>query len=160
VLGFDFCEAGGAGFGLRDFAADIIGGAGVQRPDGGFVQDVVGAFVPAYHWGEQVPPGWKRRLYGRQDARHSKGRARGDDGLGLVHMFLANYGRVPGKIIRAHSALGLQGRGYWGLWGLKIGKRAKSGKLILGNPRKHWVETGSGGNGVGNFPKSGKKPMY
>ena len=51
MLGFDFCEAGGAGFGLRDFAADIVGGAGVQRPDGGFVQDVVGTFVPTDHWG-------------------------------------------------------------------------------------------------------------
>jgi len=86
---------------------------------------------------EQAPPGWKRRLYGRQDARRYDGRARGGDGLGLAHVFLAEYGRVPEKIIRAHSALGWEGRGYWGLWGLKIGNWLKSGKLILRNPRKH-----------------------
>ena len=55
---------------------------------------------------EQAPPGWKRRLYGRQDARRYGGRARGGDGLGMAHMFLADYGRGAEKIIRAHSALG------------------------------------------------------
>ena len=32
---------------------------------------------------EQAPPGWKRRLYGRQDARRYGGRARGGD-TGMV----------------------------------------------------------------------------
>ena len=31
---------------MRDFAADIIGGAGVQRPEGGFVQDVFRVLIP------------------------------------------------------------------------------------------------------------------
>ena len=31
--------------------------------------------------------------------------------------FLAEYGIDLEKIIRAHSALGWEGRGYWGLWG-------------------------------------------
>ena len=49
LLGFDFFEAVAAGgvFGTRDFAADIIGGAGVQRPDGGFVQDVIRGLIGA-----------------------------------------------------------------------------------------------------------------
>ena len=109
---------------------------------------------------EQAPPGWKRRLYGRQDARRYWGRARGGDGLGMAHMFLADYGRGAEKIIRAHSALGGEGRGYWGKPGLEIGNLLKSGKLILGNPRKHWGKTGSGGKGAGNFPKSGKRVMF
>ena len=109
---------------------------------------------------EQAPPGWKRRLYGRQDARRYEGRARGDDGLGLAHVFLAEYGRVPEKIIRARSALGWEGRGYWGKAGSEVGIFEKSGKLILGNPRKHWVEMGSGGKGVGNFPKFGERAMF
>ena len=46
IRGFDLFEAGGAGFGLRDFAADIVGGAGVQRPDGGFVEDVIRVLIP------------------------------------------------------------------------------------------------------------------
>ena len=51
LLGFDFFEAvaAGGGFGTRDFAAYIVGGAGVQRPDGGFVEAVVGALVPAHY---------------------------------------------------------------------------------------------------------------
>ena len=32
--------------------------------------------------------------------------------LGLAHVFLADYGRGSEKIIRAHSALGWEGRGY------------------------------------------------
>ena len=32
---------------------------------------------------EQAPPGWKRRLYGQQDARRYGGRARGGD-AGMV----------------------------------------------------------------------------
>ena len=79
---------------------------------------------------EQAPPGWKRRLYGRQDARRYDGRVRGGDGLDLAHVFLAEYGRVPEKIIRAHSALGWEGRGYWGKVGSKVGNFEKSGKLI------------------------------
>ena len=109
---------------------------------------------------EQAPPGWKRRLYGRQDARRYEGRARGDDGLGLAHVFLAEYGRSAEKIIRAHSALGWEGRGYWGKTGSKIEILLKSGKLILRNHCKHWVEMGSGGKGVGNFPQFGKRPMF
>ena len=109
---------------------------------------------------EQAPPGWKRRLYGRQDARRYDVRAPGDDGLGLAHVFLAEYGRSAEKIIRAHSALGWEGRGYWGKAWSKIENWVKSGKLILANPRKHWVKTGSGGKRVGNFPKSGKKAMF
>ena len=31
---------------MRDFAADIIGGAGVQRPEGGLVQDVFRVLIP------------------------------------------------------------------------------------------------------------------
>ena len=52
ILGFDFCEvlAAGEGFGLRDFAADIIGGAGVQGPDGGFVQNVIRVLIPTRNW--------------------------------------------------------------------------------------------------------------
>ena len=79
---------------------------------------------------EQAPPGWKRRLYGRQDARRYGAGPRGGDGLGLAHMFLAEYGRVLEKIIRAHSALGWQGRGYWGKMRSKIENWAESGKLI------------------------------
>ena len=75
-------------------------------------------------------------------------------------MFLAEYGRSSEKIIRAHSALGWEGRDYWGKTGSKIEKLVKSGKLIYGNPHKHWVETGSGGKGVGNFPQSGKRAMF
>ena len=67
-------------------------------------------------------------------------------------MFLAEYGRAREKIIRAHSVLGWEGRGYWGKAGLKNEHLVKSGKLILGNPRKHWAEMRPGGNVVGNFP--------
>ena len=80
--------------------------------------------------------------------------------MGLVHLFLAEYGRGAEKIIRAHSALGWEGRGYWGKAGLEIGNWLKSGKLIYGNQHKHWVETGSGGKDVGNFPKSGNRVMF
>ena len=79
---------------------------------------------------ERLPPGWKRRLYGRQDARRYDGRARGGDGLWMAHVFLGDYGRVPEKIIRAHSALGWEGRGYWGKAGLKIGNWQELGRLI------------------------------
>ena len=78
----------------------------------------------------------------------------------MVHGFLAEYGRLAVKIIRAHSVFGWQGRGYWGKVGSKIENFEKSGKLIFGKPHKHWVEMGAGGKGVGNFPKSGKKPMF
>ena len=70
-------------------------------------------------------------------------------------MFLAEYGRVAEKIIRAHSALGWEGRGYWGKVGSENGNRVKSGKLILGNPYKHWGKMGWGEKGVGKFPQSG-----
>ena len=49
----------------------------------------------------------------------------------LVHGFLGDYGRSLKKIIRAHSALGWEGRGYWGKAGSKIENWLKSGKLIL-----------------------------
>jgi len=91
----------------------------------------------------------------------ARGRARsGGRWLGLAHVFLAEYGRGLEKIIRAHSALGWEGRGYWGLWGLEIGNFEKSGKLILGNLHKHWVEMGWGEKVVGNFPKSGERAMF
>ena len=67
-----------------------------------------------------------------------RGRRSHGDGLVLAHVFFVDYGRVLKKIIRAHSALGWAGRGYWGKVGSKIGNWVKSGKLILGNPRKHW----------------------
>ena len=67
-------------------------------------------------------------------------------------MFLAEYGRAREKIIRAHSALGWEGRGYWGKVGSKNENLVKSGKLILGNPRKHWAEMEASEKGVGNFP--------
>ena len=38
----------------------------------------------------------------------------------FIGVFLADYGRGLEKIIRAHSALGLQGCGYWGKVRLKI----------------------------------------
>ena len=118
---------------------------------------------------EQAPPGWKRRLYGRQDARRYGGRVRAGGAVvragrsrmarpagavcctrarfggwtllrvtdprsegrrWLVHGFLAEYGRSAEKIIRAHSALGWEGRGYWGKAGSKIEILPKSGKLI------------------------------
>jgi len=69
----------------------------------------------------------------------ARGRARsgGWRWLGLAHVFLAEYGRGSEKIIRAHSALGWEGRGYGGKAGSQIENSKKSGKLILRNPRKH-----------------------
>ena len=55
---------------------------------------------------------------------------RSGGGRWLVHRFLAEYGRVREKIIRAHSALGWEGRGYWGKVGSKNGNLPESGKLI------------------------------
>ena len=60
----------------------------------------------------------------------ARGRARADGRRWLVHGFLADYGRYPEKIIRAHSALGWEGRGYWGKMRSKIEDWEKSGKLI------------------------------
>ena len=67
-------------------------------------------------------------------AKYAKYAKSGDssagDGWVFAHMFLAEYGRVPEKIIRAHSALGWKGRSYWGKVGSKNGNLVKSGKLI------------------------------
>ena len=78
----------------------------------------------------------------------------------MAHGFLAEYGRGLEKIIRARSALGWEGRGYWGKVRSGIENGEKSGKLIYGTPHKHWGKMRSGEKGVGNFPKFGERPMF
>ena len=97
--------------------------------------------VPNFGIGGKVEGGCFRHGGAAVGLGHCCARGRARSGgwrwLGLAHVFLAEYGRVPEKIIRAHSALGWEGRGYWGKAGSKIGNWLKSGKLILRNPRKH-----------------------
>ncbi len=72
--------------------------------------------------------------------------------LVLAHVFLAEYGRYPEKIIRRGSALGWKGCGYWGKAGSKNANREISEELMSGNPHGHWGIMGRGENQPKNFP--------